>query len=126
MSEAARRILFVSSEVAPFSKTGGLADISAALPRALAQGGCELRVLTPRYGFIDRGRHGIRPCDGASGLRADFRGRSLRFGFSRAPSDSDLETYFVECDPLYDRPGLYVDPFTNGDYIDNDYQRYDD
>jgi starch synthase len=122
MSRAARRVLFVSSEVAPFSKTGGLADISAALPRALAQEGCELRVLTPRYGFVNREQHGIRHCDGATGLRADFRGRSLRFGFSRAPRGGEVETYFVECDPLYDRPGLYVDPFTNGDYIDNDYR----
>lgn len=122
MRETRRRILFVSSEVAPFSKTGGLADISAALPRALAQTGCEVRVLTPRYGFINRDEYDLQPLDGASGLRADFRGRSLRFGLSRAPRRGEVDTYFVECDPLYDRPGVYVDPFTNGDYIDNDYR----
>jgi starch synthase len=122
MSRAALRVLFVSSEVAPFSKTGGLADISASLPRALAQAGCEMRVLTPGYGFINRRQHGIRACDGASALRADLRGRSLRFGFSRAPREGGVEIYFVECDPLYDRPGVYVDPFTDGDYIDNDYR----
>jgi starch synthase len=122
MNSAARRVLFVSSEVTPFSKTGGLADISAALPRALARAGCELRVLTPRYGFISCERFDIRPYERGSMLRAEFRGRPLRYFFSHTASNAGVETFFVECDPLYDRPGVYVDPFTNGDYIDNDYR----
>jgi starch synthase len=122
MSDKAVRVLFVSSEVSPFSKTGGLADISAALPRALAEAGCEVRVLTPRYGVVNRHQHGIVACGGAPKLQAGFRSGSLRFGFSQAPQRAGVDTYFVECDPLYDRPGLYVDPFTNQDYVDNDYR----
>ena len=45
----AMRILFVASEGLPFSKTGGLADVVEALPRALAAGGHEVAVLLPRY-----------------------------------------------------------------------------
>jgi starch synthase len=43
------RILFASSEVFPYSKTGGLADVAGALPRALAQLGLEVLVVTPWY-----------------------------------------------------------------------------
>jgi starch synthase len=46
------RILFVSSEVEPFSKTGGLADVSHALPAALAARGCSVTVVTPRYSSV--------------------------------------------------------------------------
>ncbi len=123
MTERPLRILFVTSEVEPFSKTGGLADISAALPKALAAQGCEVQVLSPRYGFINKQHFDIRS-DGANlDFSVDLHGRSVEASFSHL-SDSlqRLQFLFVECDPLYDRPGLYVDPFTNRDYIDNDYR----
>ena len=43
------RVLFVSSEVYPLAKTGGLADVSEALPRALVRTGVDVRVLMPAY-----------------------------------------------------------------------------
>jgi starch synthase len=46
-------ILFVTSEVAPYSKTGGLGDVSASLPLALASLGHHVTILTPRYRHID-------------------------------------------------------------------------
>jgi starch synthase len=52
-------ILFVASEVAPWSKTGGLGDVAGALPRALAARGHAVAVVTPRHGFIDPREHGF-------------------------------------------------------------------
>ena len=43
------RILFVASEALPFAKTGGLADVVEALPRALVKLGHEVAVFLPRY-----------------------------------------------------------------------------
>jgi starch synthase len=43
------RVLFVSSEVASLAKTDGLADVSAALPRALAALGIDIRIIMPGY-----------------------------------------------------------------------------
>lgn len=43
------KILFVSSEVAPFIKTGGLADVAGSLPQALAREGHEVKVILPLY-----------------------------------------------------------------------------
>jgi starch synthase len=43
------RVILASSEVAPYSKTGGLGDVAGALPRALSRVGCDVCVVTPRY-----------------------------------------------------------------------------
>jgi len=43
------RVFLASSEVVPYSKTGGLADVCGALPKALKQIGCDISVVSPRY-----------------------------------------------------------------------------
>lgn len=48
------KVLFISSEVAPFSKTGGLADVSAALPKALLQRGVDVLTVTPLWPSVPR------------------------------------------------------------------------
>jgi starch synthase len=49
------RVILAASEVVPYSKTGGLADVAGALPKALARIGCDISVVTPRYtGFSQR------------------------------------------------------------------------
>src|SRR5215475_5604979 len=47
------RVLMISSEAAPFAKTGGLADVVGALPAALRSCGDDVAVVIPRYGSID-------------------------------------------------------------------------
>lgn len=123
MSESALKVLFVTSEVAPFSKVGGLADISAALPQALARLGCKVRVVTPRYGMIDRQGHGLVVDESLPQIALDAGGRPLRAAFLRPGGRrGDVQVLFVDCEPLYGRPGIYLDPFSNRDYLDNDYR----
>ena len=53
--KAQLRILMAFSEVAPFAKTGGLADVAGALPSALSELGCDVRVVMPFYNrFIEK------------------------------------------------------------------------
>ena len=53
------KVLMASSEVAPFSKVGGLADVASELPPFLEKEGCEVAVFTPLYGWIDQEKWGI-------------------------------------------------------------------
>lgn len=102
------RIAMIASEVAPFSKTGGLADVLGALPAELAKAGHDLLVISPLYRDVRRHplestAHRIRVP-----LRSDvIHGGVLRSGFH----------YFLEHNPFYDRDGLYGTP--QGDYPDN-------
>ena len=47
------KVLFVSSEVTPFCKTGGLADVAGSLPQALAKAGLDVRVVVPLYEQVE-------------------------------------------------------------------------
>jgi starch synthase len=54
-------VLFVSAEVDPFAKVGGLADVVGSLPKALRREGIDARVLMPFYGYLDANRWEIQP-----------------------------------------------------------------
>ena len=54
------RILFIASEMTPFCKTGGLADVIGSLPIVLARMGNEVEVILPGYSLIDRQKYGFK------------------------------------------------------------------
>jgi starch synthase len=91
-SEKKLKVLFVSSEVTPFSKTGGMADVAGSLPVALRKAGVDIRVATPRYRSVDI------------------------FG-SEARLKGGVPVYFIENDGYFMRDNLYGDE--RGDYADN-------
>ena len=105
------KILFVSSEGLPYSKTGGLADVIEGLSRALAEAGHEIAVLLPRY----RGNKIASVL--FSGVTVAL-GDQLRFPSIAEPKSSGGVRYFFVDDPEYfDREEIYGDK--NGDYPDN-------
>ncbi len=114
MSEGLR-ICICTPEAVPFAKTGGLADVAGALPGALREAGCDVRVVLPAYRAIDRTKYGFRPIGGASvplgSARVDVQFLEGRFPHAPVP------VYLVACDPFFDRPGLYGEAGT--DYPDN-------
>lgn len=134
------RIVFVAPEGVPFSKTGGLADVVGALPRALAALGLDVDVILPRYRgtppgvMVDAGRSVTMP------LNAGFRFASVQDATPTAaqpeaqdpgqtqPSETRREqgraigrvrTYLIDCPEFFDRDGLYQDKTTGLDYPDN-------
>ncbi|RPJ42502.1 MAG: hypothetical protein EHM21_12735 [Chloroflexi bacterium] len=56
MDERPLRILFLAAEMVPFAKTGGLADVAGALPKALKELGHDIRTCMPRYVFINKNK----------------------------------------------------------------------
>ncbi len=102
-------ILFLSSEVAPFAKTGGLGDVAAALPKALHERGHDVRVFMPLYARIEQAKYRFRSIDALRGLRVVVGPRAFEVSvFAAQLPGSTLEVFFVHCPQLYARPGLYT------------------
>jgi len=105
------KILFVSPEGLPFSKTGGLADVVEALPRALAQMGHQVAVLLPRY----RGNQMARTI--VANMTVPL-GVGMRFpSLAEAGTFEGVHYYFVDDPEFFDREKLYGNK--DGDYPDN-------
>ncbi len=105
------RVCFVASEVAPLAKTGGLADVSGALPRFLHAQGHDVRVFMPFYSSIDVRKHGLEPhpVDFLQDVPLEMGPHRYRFSvLTAALPGSSLMIYLVHCPALYDRPGIYT------------------
>ena len=111
------RVLFATSEVAPWSKTGGLADVSAGLPTALVAQGLEVTVVSPLYGVIDRGRWGLKAASGVMPFELEVSEAFYRATVLAAPKAPGPVHWFVANDELFGRPGIYGED--GGDYPDN-------
>jgi len=109
------KIAFVSSEVVPFSKTGGLADISGALPKFLEKLGHKVSVFTPLYKAV---KDKFRPRKTGRAVSVPV-GTDLVKGeiWQGTLPDSKVPVYFISHDAYYYRDGLYGD--AKGDYSDN-------
>lgn len=109
-------ILIASSEVAPFAKTGGLADVCGALPGALARLGHRVAVVMPAYRHALRSGIPIEPMDFEFTVpigRNQVRGTLLK---SRLPG-TEVPVLLVRHDAYFDRPELYTEG--GKDYPDN-------
>lgn len=110
---AEMKVMFVASEASPLVKTGGLGDVAGALPAALARLGAEVSVVLPAYRQVDRS--GFSPLN-LSGYANAWAGQDW-------PIEAwhgvmwDCDVYLVGSQPLFNRPGVYVDHY--GDYPDN-------
>lgn len=108
------RVLFVASECAPFSKTGGLADVAGSLPKALRKRGVDVRVVMPLYAGMPWNEFEV--LEGALSVPVAAGRARGRVRMSTLPG-SDVPIYFLEHHHYYDRPYLYGPP---GDgYSDN-------
>lgn len=106
------KVLFVASECAPFVKTGGLADVVGALPKALAETGVEVRVLMPCYPALEEIAAGGREVLTLSGTALG----PLRVVESRA---ADLDLLLIDAPHLFGRPGNPYVEAPGRDYPDN-------
>lgn len=101
------RILFVSSEVTPYAKTGGLADVTGALTVALARLGHDVRVVTPSYQHVTTGGH--RPDDLDIGeAEIPLSTWSARVSYRYDMLADLVPVYFVDHPPSYHRGAIYT------------------
>ncbi len=103
------KILYAASEIAPLAKTGGLADVSYALPSQLRLLGWDVRPLMPLYSLVDREAHGCAPLDGARPFPVPMGGRSYEVSIWTARLPGGLEVCLLDCPELFDRSTIYTD-----------------
>ncbi|MFX1672688.1 glycogen synthase GlgA [Paraburkholderia sp. A2WS-5] len=100
------RVLHVASELYPLLKTGGLADVTAALPVALIEQGADARVLLPGFASVAAGLADLRP---VARLARSFGAPEASLELGHLPGNG-LPVYMIRADALYARPGSpYLD-----------------
>ena len=97
------RVAILTSEAMPFAKTGGLADVSGALPKALTEIDVDTRLILPLYALVDRS---LLNGGSVENVRVEWRGQvhNVRFWYSDA---AGARTYLLEAPEFFARPNVY-------------------
>lgn len=110
------RILFCVPEATPYAKTGGLADVTGAVPAVLQQLGCDIRIFMPLYRAARDNTESLTLLAANIPIAVGMHEYSVHLW--QTVTASGMPVYFLEKDEFFDRPHLYGSP-TRGDYEDN-------
>jgi len=116
----ALRLALTASELTPFAKTGGLADVLLGLGRWLGRpasadndehgAGHDVRLFVPYYRRIQESGVEVENLPQAQDIDVKFPERTIRFGIKAGKlPQSEVAVYFVDCPELYDRDGIYTE-----------------
>jgi starch synthase len=108
-------IMFVTTELAPFVKVGGLADVSSALPKALRMLGHSVTIVMPRFAALEK--HGLLLARRLTPLRFTLGDRAFEATVLDGRLASQVDLVVVDAPGLFDRPGVYGE--RGEDYPDN-------
>ncbi len=114
------KICYVSSEVVPFAKTGGLADVAGALPVALKEMEQDVRVMMANYKSINERKFVLREVIRLKEVKVILDAETkIVDGKTAFLPNSKVHVYFLHIPDYFDRKELYVDPATGKDFKDN-------
>ena len=116
-----RRILYLTTEAAPFNPDSLLAELSRHLPKIFRTQGHDIRVVMPKYSFIRDRKYNLREVIRLREIPVPLRGIlewvSVKSGFI---PDTRVQVYFLENEKFFEREGVINDPATGKPYPDND------
>jgi len=114
------KILFISSEIAPFTKTSSLADVAGALPKALKEMNHDIRLFIPKYGTINDRKYTIREVIRLKEIDVPEGDKIVITSVKSAfLPNSKVQVYFVENKDYFNRSEIYINPKTKKDWEDN-------
>ncbi|MDQ2085023.1 glycogen synthase GlgA [Herbivorax sp. ANBcel31] len=103
--EKKKKILFVSVEVSPFAKAGGLADVAGSLPKSLVSKGYDIRIIMPRYKKIESNMEYIKDFPVEIGSRQETC--IIKKGNINFKSNKKIPVYFVDNYHYFNRENIY-------------------
>ena len=104
------KIVSIASEVAPFSKTGGMGDVTRSLPKALKRLGHEVMVITPLYGkVINKKEHNLKLIQENVKIQLDSA-NSVQVNYWQGYLMEELPVYFVENVKYFSRKKTFMAP----------------
>lgn len=112
------KVIYVSSEVVPFAKTGGLAEIAGTIPKNLKKLGVDIIIVMPLYKVIKENNFHLIKTD----IQVETRiGDKIQIGYVYKGflPKTNVPIYFLECEKYYNREGLYNYPGSTENYEDN-------
>jgi len=89
------KILFVTTELSPFCKGGGLGDVSRSLPKALSKVGHDVKIIVPRHGIIDEERHKIKLLKDNLKVKIQ-KNTEINFRIKKANLTNKVSVYFID------------------------------
>lgn len=103
------KIAFVSSEVFPYAKTGGLADVAGSLPAALKKLGHDVKIFIPKYDLIDETKYGLNYISqmGKIPVRINAVEHIVHLHQAKLPN-SEVEVNFIDCPYYFFRQKIYT------------------
>lgn len=109
-------IAFAASEVFPFSKTGGLADVAGALPKELEKLGINIKVFTPKYYSADEKKFNLNYLHdiGEINITVNGHAKSVHVHKGKLP-ESNVEVYFIDYPPFFHRHQIYTNDTDEAD-----------
>jgi starch synthase len=103
------KLCILSSEIVPYAKTGGLADVAGALFRELGELGHDVRAFMPLYASVRRAHSELQPVSGLENLRISIG--LARYSYSvhsaRFPG-TEIPVFFIDCPEMFDRAAFYT------------------
>ena len=106
---AALKLCILSSEIVPYAKTGGLADVAGALVRNLAAIGHNVRAFMPLYAAVRRNHPQLLPVPGVQRVALSIGDTEYWFSLLTGTyPGTQAPVYFVDCPTLFDRGDLYT------------------
>jgi starch synthase len=103
------KLCILSSEIVPYAKTGGLADVAGALLRELGELGHDVRAFMPLYASVRRAHSELQPVSGLENLRISIG--LARYSYSvrsaRFPG-TEIPMFFIDCPEMFDRAAFYT------------------
>jgi starch synthase len=108
---ARQRICFISAEISPFAKTGGLGDVTGALTRQLHRRGHDVRVFVPLHGLMEFQGAPLRHVESLQELTVVVGSQLFQYDVAAAPlpGAEGFEIFLIDCPALFDRPYIYSD-----------------